>query len=578
VFLRKGSFSLTFISPPPLFICPTKQVIVQEKVGGNWQTVGETETIDDDLNPRFATSVSINYFFEKVQHVRFVVIDVDGNDVSLSLPSCLFLPKNPRLTPLQPDWRKHDLIGTLDTTLGKVIGSRGGSLSGDLVNPERRGKKLGSITCTAEEVSDSKVICRLRFSARHVDKKDFFGKSDPFLVILKRGKGAEEWVKVHQTEVIKNNLNPVWRPFEISAAKLNGGEMERRLRFEVYDWDKRSSPDFIGAAEASILEFEQRSEIPLINPKKAKKKKRSYSDSGLLRCDGVELKPQPSFVDFIRGGCQLNMMVSVDFTVTFCRFVFVCLFVCCSFPLVFAKRFFLLTMQIIIQQASNGRVNQPTSLHYRTPYQPNMYESAISSVGNILAPYDWDGKFPVYGFGAKLPPSFAVSHFFPLSGDPDRPEVVGVDGILGAYQNAVNNVQLYGPTNFAPTIRAACHFAKEIPLGEGYFILLILTDGVITDMDATVDALVDASALPLSVIIIGIGNADFENMDILVCFVTLNCAGRATNPFLQTGRGRWQAAALFWKTCHSGLGAVCAFQRFCIRYGSPPSRLAPLLF
>ena len=44
---------------------------------------------------------------------------------------------------------------------------------------------------------------------------------------------------------------------------------------------------------------------------------------------------------------------------------------------------------------------------------------------------------------------------------------------------------------------------------------MILTDGIIEDTDATINALVEASFLPISVIIIGIGNADFTNMNIL---------------------------------------------------------------
>ena len=44
---------------------------------------------------------------------------------------------------------------------------------------------------------------------------------------------------------------------------------------------------------------------------------------------------------------------------------------------------------------------------------------------------------------------------------------------------------------------------------------MILTDGIIEDMDDTINSLVEASYLPISVIIIGIGNADFSNMDVL---------------------------------------------------------------
>ncbi len=40
---------------------------------------------------------------------------------------------------------------------------------------------------------------------------------------------------------------------------------------------------------------------------------------------------------------------------------------------------------------------------------------------------------------------------------------------------------------------------------------MILTDGIIDDMDKTIDSLVEASFLPISVIIIGIGGADFSN-------------------------------------------------------------------
>jgi len=42
---------------------------------------------------------------------------------------------------------------------------------------------------------------------------------------------------------------------------------------------------------------------------------------------------------------------------------------------------------------------------------------------------------------------------------------------------------------------------------------LILTDGAITDFNETKHELVGASHLPMSVIIVGIGNADFSAMD-----------------------------------------------------------------
>ena len=40
-------------------------------------------------------------------------------------------------------------------------------------------------------------------------------------------------------------------------------------------------------------------------------------------------------------------------------------------------------------------------------------------------------------------------------------------------------------------------------------------DGIINDMDQTINALVEGSFLPLSVIIVGIGRNDFGNMNVL---------------------------------------------------------------
>ena len=48
-----------------------------------------------------------------------------------------------------------------------------------------------------------------------------------------------------------------------------------------------------------------------------------------------------------------------------------------------------------------------------------------------------------------------------------------------------------------------------------YNICLILTDGIINDMDATIDEIVRASDQPLSIIIVGVGEADFDQMEAL---------------------------------------------------------------
>lgn len=66
-----------------------------------------------------------------------------------------------------------------------------------------------------------------------------------------------------------------------------------------------------------------------------------------------------------------------------------------------------------------------------------------------------------------------------------------------------------GPTSFAPIIRKAIDIVKQL---KSYHILLIIADGTIDDKPETINAIVEASKHPLSIICIGVGKADFKTM------------------------------------------------------------------
>lgn len=151
--------------------------------------------------------------------------------------------------------------------------------------------------------------------------------------------------------------------------------------------------------------------------------------------------------------------------------------------------------------------------------QKNEYMHAIRSVGKILESYDSDQKFPMYGFGGKIPgiPNH-TSHCFALNGDIYNPEVQGVEGMINAYRSSIQKAPLSGPTYFNNIINYTNGYCKgtkdeESQYNQKYNILLILTDGEILDMEKTINAIVDSSELPLSIIIIGVGSADFGAME-----------------------------------------------------------------
>ncbi|XP_031791506.1 copine-5 isoform X5 [Piliocolobus tephrosceles] len=203
-------------------------------------------------------------------------------------------------------------------------------------------------------------------------------------------------------------------------------------------------------------------------------KKKKYVNSGTVTLLSFAVESECTFLDYIKGGTQINFTVAIDFT------------------------------------ASNGNPSQSTSLHYMSPYQLNAYALALTAVGEIIQHYDSDKMFPALGFGAKLPPDGRVSHEFPLNGNQENPSCCGIDGILEAYHRSLRTVQLYGPTNFAPVVTHVARNAAAVQDGSQYSVLLIITDGVISDMAQTKEAIVNAAKLPMSIIIVGVGQAEFD--------------------------------------------------------------------
>ena len=180
-----------------------------------------------------------------------------------------------------------------------------------------------------------------------------------------------------------------------------------------------------------------------------------------------------NFIDYIRNGVTIKLTIGIDYT------------------------------------SSNKAPNDPLSLHYLGG--SNDYEKAIVACGMVVAYYDYNQLFPVYGFGAVLKGENVPNMCFNVNFQ-ENPEIYTIENVINAYRNSFDNLYLAGPTNFCPMIKKAIERIKIENDPLKYHILLILTDGIIYDMDETVDALVEASFLPLSVIIIGIGNDHFREM------------------------------------------------------------------
>jgi len=300
-------------------------------------------------------------------------------------------------------------------------------------------------------------------------------------LLQKTTDSKSDWLAFYKNDPIKKTLNPDWEEFEIGVDFVCNGDYNREIKIECYDWDEIGAHSLIGEYITTLnqlIGMEKNNKVPLINPEE-KEKKKKYENSGHLIVNRVKVREEYTFLDFIWGGCEISLIVGIDFT------------------------------------SSNGNPTDRNSLHYRDGDTDNEYMKAIKAVGAILTYYDTDKLVPVYGFGARLKGSREVSHCFPLTDNPQNVEVLGVEGILDIYRKTLaRNIRLFGPTIFSELINTASDFARlhTTQQTQKYYILLIITDGIINDFEATKEALVKASGLPLSIVVVGVGNADFGNM------------------------------------------------------------------
>ncbi|KAG4072311.1 hypothetical protein HA402_004243 [Bradysia odoriphaga] len=364
-----------------------------------------------------------------------------------------------------------DFLGEYETTLAEIVSFNGRQFRGKLIN--KRSSNAGHIVIVTEEISSCKEIIQMAFRSKDLAKKCFLFRNDPFLVFSRSNEDGSFSV-VLKTEVVKSTQNARWKPMTIKGRTLCNGDNDRTIKIDCYDSRSDGDHKLIGTCHTSLRTLKMG--VGEDNQYRLRKNAKSKEHTGTLELMNITVTEEVSFLDYIRGGTQMHFAVAIDFT------------------------------------ASNGSPMDPQSLHFMSS-EPNSYELALRSVGEIVQSYDTSQLYPAFGFGAKLPPTGNVSHQFPLNFNPSHPFCANIQEIMNHYRSTLSKVQLFGPTNFAPVILNTVEIARQYQDGKHYFVLLIITDGIISDMHATIRAIIHAAKLPISIIIVGVGNADFSAMD-----------------------------------------------------------------
>jgi len=454
------------------------------------KVLGKTEIVKNSLSPKWATVIEADYVLGEPMKIIVQVFDEvrKGNNKSM---------------------------GSASFQIGEVLAARGCSKARKIK------KDGGTIFCHVAKSQGSGEL-RLGLSATKLKNTEgFMRKSDPFyeLSFRRDGAGNLTWDNIHRSETIKNNLSPKWEETTLSLSVLCQGDVEKPILITVYDHESDGDHVLMGQVETTVKELQdlEGSTLPLtkkgkttgtLNVQKAEvtgvvgvaamveiDERMNAASISAPQVPGafVPTTPvapgtpfvsptRPTFADYISGGCELNVCVAIDFT------------------------------------GSNGDPRKQGTLHYRSPYgELNDYEKAITSIVQILSTYDKDQMYPVLGFGAKY--NGVVRHCFQCG---PTAEVSGIQGILDAYRATFSSgLVMSKPTVITEVLQMSATKAAQMQQAaqsqgkQSYTILLILTDGSVSDPAATAEVLREASAAPISVVMVGIGNTDFSAMQFL---------------------------------------------------------------
>jgi hypothetical protein len=195
---------------------------------------------------------------------------------------------------------------------------------------------------------------------------------------------------------------------------------------------------------------------------------------GYLSLKKLHFKQVPTFVDYVRrGGTQIHLMAAID-----------------------------------MSWDSQPFHRKPIDI---SGQQMNCFEYVIQSLGQILKHYDFQGLYGGFKFGTKTTATNEkTKDSFNFKYKSINPYCDSVEDLIRCYKATLSLVDASTHRDFAPVIQEVLQMIKNFLNGKHYFVLLIVTAGNNSDNADTLEAIVKASAMPLSIIMVGVGNSNFN--------------------------------------------------------------------
>lgn len=428
-----------------------------------WERLGSTETVYNNLNPKWASIFIIEYRFGTNSILRFAIYDRD----------CA-----------EDDITRHDYIGDVQCTVAQIVLADNQRLECPVRNYElaASGTNVGTLIIRAEEQKgDLGETVTFQFAASSLRRA-----RRPFYVLYRKNQNDADFAPVVYSEVhqrYSRNQTTTFRPVTKSIARLVNNDQDRELMLEFYDYDRHGEHYRGGSVTFTLKSVRQKMSSPGGTATFTLRKLRSRGqiiDAGVVTVKKCDFSIPYSFVDYLHSGVVINVVVAVDMSNT------------------------------------NGDPQVPNSLHYNNRRIPNEYVVALREAGNVLAAYTTKETFRTYGFGAVLPNEFETSHCFALTGNTMEPVCYGIPGLIETYYRALNTVAPYEPCLYGPVLEHVIRTVREDnerDYRSSYTILLLVTDGDFADFEDVANLICGAADLPLSIVIVGVGNSDFVQLE-----------------------------------------------------------------
>lgn len=438
--------------------------------------VGRTEVVRATSGPKFTTKFRLEYRFQAQQTYVVRVYDEDLRYAT--------------------DLKEHDFIGGSIFTLGELMGAGGCTIA----RPLGAGKPF--VVLIGQEIIETREVLEFRFAGQDLGMLDRKSKNkvfaakdavsnikkaaleamdapDPYFRLEQLNTEDQSWTVVWKSEVIMDTKFPTWNVARLPLQLLcQDDDPNKPLKITIWEWNRFTAHDVVGYVETSVQELVSKAKrgIPVLDV--MVEKRRLFGGmkpvhAGSLKVLKSRILHIPSMLQYLSGGCELDLMVAIDCTL------------------------------------NNGNPAQQDGLHYSSDSWLNDYQAILFKIGSVFDSYEGQ-DFVLWGYGARTPAS--QQSYFPMG-----ERLKGANDLVKAYDRCFsptnrNRLIMERDANLKQIVQSA--MSRSVKAIENhrqcYSTLVILSTGCVSDVKESIEAICQAEDAPLSIVVIGIGQGDFK--------------------------------------------------------------------